>query len=155
MSVGSPSPGRARFARRKELCRRLKPSPEAWFPLGHLPPCPGALAAWQHLTRAAAPSLLRGPRLCLPTEDVARHVLITGLTGAHKTTALTLPCLLDAAEAGVSVVAFDLKYGERDSLARAAPAWWRLGRTVLIFAPLDGTSMRWNPLAQCRSLGDA
>jgi len=68
---------------------------------------------------------------------------------------LTLPCLLDAAEAGVSVVAFDLKYGERDSLARAAPAWWRLGRTVLIFAPLDGTSMRWNPLAQCRSLGDA
>jgi type IV secretory pathway TraG/TraD family ATPase VirD4 len=82
-------------------------------------------------------------------------VLVTGLTGAHKTTALILPCLLDAAGAGVSVVAFDLKYGERDSLAGAAAAWWRRGRTVLIFAPLDGASLRWNPLASCRSMGDA
>jgi len=98
---------------------------------------------------------LWGPRLCLPNADLARHVLVTGLTGAHKTTALTLPVLVDAAGAGVSVVAFDLKYGERDSLAGAASEWWRRGRDVLVFAPLDGSSLRWNPLATCRSLGDA
>jgi type IV secretory pathway TraG/TraD family ATPase VirD4 len=98
---------------------------------------------------------LRGQRVCLPSANVARHVLVTGLTGAYKTTALTLPVLLDAARAGVSVVAFDLKYGERDSLASAAPEWWRCGRPVLAFAPLDGASLRWNPLASCRSFGDA
>ena len=155
MSADFSSPGKARFARRRELCRQLSPSPNAWFPLGHLPPWPRALAAWQHLVSAAPPPFLRGPRLCLPNADLARHVLVIGLTGAHKTTALTLPCLLDAAGAGVSVVAFDLKYGERDSLAGAAAAWWRRGRTVLVFAPLDAASLRWNPLASCQSLGDA
>ena len=93
--------------------------------------------------------------MCLPSVDLARHVLVTGLTGAHKTTALTFPLLLDAARAGVSVVAFDLKYGERDSLASVAPEWWRRGRDVLVFAPLDAGSLRWNPLAACRSFGDA
>lgn len=155
MTTDPPSPGRARFARRSELLRRLRASPTAWFPLGHLPPWPRALAAWGHFSSAAPPPFLRGPRLCLPNADLARHVLVTGLTGAHKTTALTLPLLLDAASAGVSVVAFDLKYGERDSLAGAAPAWWRRGRAVLIFAPLEGASLRWNPLARCRTLGDA
>lgn len=81
--------------------------------------------------------------------------MITGLTGAHKTTAVILPALADAAAAGVSAVAFDLKYGERDSLARAVPEWWRRGRTVLVYAPLAGASLRWNPLASCRTVGDA
>ncbi len=155
MPAGLPSPGGARFARRKELRRRLRPSPGAWFPLGSLPPWPSVLMAWRRLLRAVPPPFLRGPLLCLPNADLARHVLVTGLTGAHKTTALTLPVLLDAARAGVSVVAFDLKYGERDSLARAAPEWWRRGRRVLVFAPLDGASLRWNPLASCQSFGDA
>lgn len=145
----------ARFAGRRELRRRLRPSSGAWFPLGHSPPWPPALALWRRILRAAPPPCLWGPRLCLPNADLARHVLITGLTGAHKTTALTLPVLLDAAGAGVSVVAFDLKYGERDSLAGATSEWWRRGRDVLVFAPLDGSSLRWNPLAACRSLGDA
>ena len=145
----------ARFARRRELRRRLRPSATAWFPLGHLPPWRGALAGYRRLRPEPVPALLRGPLLSLPSEDLARHVLVTGLTGAHKTTALTLPALLNAAEAGVSVVAFDLKYGERDSLACAAPAWWRRGRDVLVFAPLDASSLRWNPLAPCRSLADA
>jgi type IV secretory pathway TraG/TraD family ATPase VirD4 len=145
----------ARFAGRRELRRRLRPSPGAWFPLGHLPPWPPALALWRRLSGAAPPPYLLGRRLCLPNTDLARHVLVTGLTGAHKTTALTLPVLLDAARAGVSAVAFDLKYGERDSLAGAAPEWWRQGRDVIVFAPSDSSSLRWNPLAVCRSLGDA
>jgi len=155
MRAGLLSSWGARFAGRKELRRRLRPSAAAWFPLGYLPPWPSALAAWRRFSSATPPPCLRGPLLCLPNADVARHVLVTGLTGAHKTTALTLPVLLAAACAGVSVVAFDLKYGERDSLAGAVPEWWRRGRDVLVFAPLDGASMRWNPLAQCHSFGDA
>lgn len=155
MRVGPLSSWGARFAGRKELRRRLRPSSAAWFPLGHLPPWPSALATWRRLSSATPPRCLQGPLLCLPNTDLARHVLVTGLTGAHKTTALTLPVLLAAARAGVSVVAFDLKYGERDSLAGAVPEWWRRGRNVLVFAPLDGASLRWNPLAQCRSFGDA
>ena len=151
-----PAPGRGgRFARQKELRRRLRPSPAAWFPLGFLPRWPSVLAAWRRFSSAIPPPCLRGPLLCLPNADLARHVLVTGLTGAHKTTALTLPVLLEAARAGVSVVAFDLKYGERDSLAAAVPEWWRRGRDVLLFAPLDGASLRWNPLLSCRSFGDA
>lgn len=155
MSVRSSASRDARFARRRELCRRLRPSLTAWFPLGYLPPWPAALAWWRRFSRSAAPACLRGPRLCLPAADLARHVLITGLTGAHKTTAVILPALADAAAAGVSAVAFDLKYGERDSLAGAIPEWWRHGRAVLVYAPLDGASLRWNPLGACRSMGDA
>jgi type IV secretory pathway TraG/TraD family ATPase VirD4 len=91
----------------------------------------------------------------LPEEDLARHVLVVGLTGAHKTTAVTFPALLEAARAGVSVVALDLKYGEDDSLVLAAPEWTRRGRDVLVFAPLDPVSLRWNPLDGCRSVGSA
>jgi type IV secretory pathway TraG/TraD family ATPase VirD4 len=93
--------------------------------------------------------------VCLPAEDLARHVLVLGLTGAHKTTAVTFPVLLEAARQGVSVVALDLKYGEADSLARAASEWQRWARDVLIFAPLDPATLRWNPLHRCRSIGDA
>jgi len=91
----------------------------------------------------------------LPQEDLARHVLVVGLTGARKTTSVTFPVLLEAARADVSVIAFDLKYGEDDSLARAAPEWRRRGRDVLVFAPLDPLSLRWNPLAECRTMGEA
>lgn len=145
----------ARFAQRGELLRRLRPSRTAWFPLGYLPPWPQALALWRRVSHGAAPAYLRGPRFCLPAADLARHVLVTGLTGAHKTTAVILPALVDAAAARVSAVAFDLKYGERDSLAGAVPEWWRRGRTVLVYAPLAGASLRWNPLASCRTVGDA
>ncbi|HEV2356045.1 MAG TPA: type IV secretory system conjugative DNA transfer family protein [bacterium] len=145
----------ARFARRSELRARLRPTEAAWFPLGYLPTWPRAVGAWRRLSDAPVPRLLRGPLLCLPNADLARHVLVTGLTGAHKTTALTLPVLLEAARAGVSVVAFDLKYAERDSLAGAAPEWWRNRRDVLVFAPLDSATLRWNPLAACRSFAAA
>ena len=145
----------ARFARRGELFRRLRPSGTAWFPLGHLPPWPQALALWRRVSHGPAPAYLRGPRFCLPAADLARHVLVSGLTGAHKTTAVILPALVDAAAARVSAVAFDLKYGERDSLAGAVPEWWRRGRTVLVYAPLAGATLRWNPLASCRTVGDA
>jgi type IV secretory pathway TraG/TraD family ATPase VirD4 len=151
MIVSTP----ARFAKRRELRRRFRRRAAAWFPLGHLPPWPAALTACRRLRAGPVPAVLRGPLVYLPAEDLARHVLVEGLTGAHKTTALTLPALFNAAAAGVSVVAFDLKYGERDSLAGAAPAWWRHGRDVLVFAPLEASSMRWSPLATCRSLGDA
>jgi type IV secretory pathway TraG/TraD family ATPase VirD4 len=149
------SPPGARFARRREVLRRLRPSPDAWFPVGHLPRWPRLAALFRRVTRAPVPAYLCGARVCLPNSDLARHVLITGLTGAHKTTAFTLPALADAAAAGISVVAFDLKYGEPDSLAAAAPVWWRCGRRVMVFAPLERASLRWNPLASCRSLGDA
>lgn len=145
----------AHFATRRQVRRRLRRSSTAWFPLGYLPPWPRVLAVWQRFSRAMPPMPLRGPEVCLPSADLARHVLVTGLTGAHKTTALTLPVLVDAARAGVTAIAFDLKYGERDSLAAAAPEWWRRGRRVLAFAPLDGASLRWNPLASCRSFADA
>lgn len=148
-------PPGARFARKHELRARLRPAAAAWFPLGYVPPWPRAVGAWRWLSNAPVPRLLRGPLLCLPNADLARHVLVTGLTGAHKTTALTLPVLLAAAHAGVSVVAFDLKYTERDSLAGAAPEWWRNRRDVLVFAPLDTATLRWNPLAACRSFAAA
>jgi len=91
----------------------------------------------------------------LPVEDLARHVLVLGVTGARKTTSITMPLLLEAARERVSVVAFDLKYGERDSLAGAACEWRRRGRDVLVFAPLDPASMRWNPVAGRRTPGEA
>jgi type IV secretory pathway TraG/TraD family ATPase VirD4 len=82
-------------------------------------------------------------------------VLVTGLTGSGKTAGITMPVLIEAARYAVSVVAFDLKHGERDSLARAVSAWQRRGRDVWTFAPLERGSLRWNPLAGCRSIGAA
>lgn len=81
--------------------------------------------------------------------------MVVGLTGAGKTSSVTIPVLLEAARANVSVVVFDLKYGEDDSLARAAVEWERRGRDVMVFAPLDPASLRWDPLARCRTMGDA
>jgi len=146
--------GDARFASLAELRHLARRSPKAWFPLGYARrwPLPGrlrramafstAVKAWAHPVR-------------LPEEDLARHVLVLGLTGAHKTTSVTFPVLLEAAHAEVSVVALDLKYGEEDSLARVAPEWLRCRRDVLVFAPVDPMSLRWNPLAGCRTLGEA
>lgn len=146
--------GSARFASRAELHNLTHRSPGAWFPLGYARrrPLPGHLRC---PTAFSAPVTAWAHPVRLPEEDLARHVLIVGLTGAHKTTALTFPVLLEAARAGVSVVALDLKYGEEDSLARVAPEWMRCGRDVLVFAPVDPVSLRWNPLASCRSLGEA
>lgn len=144
----------ARFAGRGEL-RRLTRSRTAWCPLGYAPRWPAALAAWSARSTVPVPRALWGDPVRLPDDDLARHVLVVGLTGAHKTTAMTLPLLLEAASAGVSVVAFDLKYGEADSLALAAPEWWRRGRDVLALAPLDPASLGWNPLAGCRTAGRA
>lgn len=154
-SVRSPrSVGDARFASDVDLRRLTRRSPGGWFPLGyaHRTPLP------RHLRRATGFSTpvtawTLAVRLC--EEDLARHVLVLGLTGAHKTTSVTFPVLLEAARAGVSVVALDLKYGEEDSLARVAPEWLRCRRDVLVFAPVDPMSLRWNPLAGCRTLGEA
>ncbi len=129
--------GGARFACRADLRRLVRGAAGGWFPLGYVARWPADLPAR------------------LPEEDLARHVMVVGVTGAHKTTAVTFPVLLEASRAGVSVVALDLKYGEDDSLARAAPEWHRSGRDVLVFAPLDPMSLRWNPLAGCRTIGDA
>jgi hypothetical protein len=145
--------GAARLASWAEM-RRLTRSPGAWFPLGyarrwHLP------AARRGAPGPVSTLAARARPVRLPPEDLARHVLVVGLTGAHKTTSVTFPVLLEAACAGVSVVALDMKYGEEDSLARAAPEWRRRGRDVLVFAPLDPLSLRWNPLARCATAGDA
>ena len=146
--------GGARFASHAELHNLTHRSPGAWFPLGYARrrPLPGRLrcaaafsapvTAWAHPVR-------------LTEEDLGRHVLVLGLTGAHKTTSVTFPVLLEAAHAGVSVVALDLKYGEEDSLARVAPEWMGCGRDVLVFAPVDPVSLKWNPLAACTTLGEA
>jgi type IV secretory pathway TraG/TraD family ATPase VirD4 len=143
----------AHFAAGPDLIPLTRRGGGAWFPLGYVP-------RWgrpRDLCRPRAPGpmmMLGWRRAWLPEEDLARHVLVVGLTGAGKTSSVTMPVLLEAARAGVSVVAFDLKYGEDDSLARAAVEWQRRGRDVLVFAPLDPSSLRWNPLAGCRTLGD-
>lgn len=144
----------ARFAGRRDLRRFLR-SRRAWVPLGyarHGRICgllrPGRLPA-------ALRRLVSGPLLRLPDEALERHLLVVGLTGAGKTTAVTMPVLLDAARQPISVVAFDLKYGEDDSLARAVPAWQQAGRDVWIFAPLDVGSMCWNPLEGCHAMSAA
>src|SRR6266550_2989782 len=149
------SVGDARFASRAELRRLTRRSPGAWFPLGYARRWP---LSWRGRPGPALVSRLAtawAQPVRLPEEDLARHVLVVGLTGAHKTTAVVFPVLLEAARAGVSVVALDLKYGEADSLARAAQEWQRRARDVQVFAPLEATTLRWNPLAGCRSIGDA
>lgn len=157
----SRSIGGARFARTAELRQLARGRDRAWFPLGYVPPSRVLRRFWRTSDRVVRsgiepfPRIISGPPICLPEEDLARHVLVIGLTGAHKTTAVTFPAVLEAARRGVSVVALDLKYGEEDSLARLAPEWWRWGRDVLVFAPLDPVSLRWNPLAGCRTLGEA
>ncbi len=145
----------ARFAFPGELRRLAHRSPGAWFPLGYARrwPLPRRTRPVPALVSTLAAAWAQPVRL--PDDDLARHVLVLGLTGAHKTTAVTFPVLLEAAHAGVSVVALDLKYGEEDSLARVAPEWLRCGRDVLVFAPVDPASLRWNPLAACRTLGEA
>jgi type IV secretory pathway TraG/TraD family ATPase VirD4 len=147
--------GDAHFASGADLRRLTRRSPGAWFPLGYTPrwPLPFLPGRATALTQMR-PTMWTQP-VWLPEEDLGRHVLVVGLTGAHKTTALTFPVLIEAARAGVSVIALDLKYGEDDSLASAAPEWWRQGRDVLVFAPLDPASLRWNPLAGCRTFGEA
>jgi type IV secretory pathway TraG/TraD family ATPase VirD4 len=149
-----PAAGTARYARRGEL-RRLGTAAGAWFPLGYLPP--GAVVRYLSRLRLCRRWLgpWIGPQVRLPAAELARHVLVLGLTGARKTTAVVFPALLEAARHGVSAVAFDLKYGEADSLARVAAEWRRWGRDVQIFAPLDRATLRWNPLADCRTMGDA
>lgn len=126
------------FASTRELRSLTHRKPGAWFPLGYA----RRWATWVQPVR-------------LPEEALARHVLVLGLTGANKTTAVTFPVLLEAAHAGISVVALDLKYGEEDSLARVAPEWRKCGRDILVFAPVDSVSLKWNPVASCRTLGDA
>jgi type IV secretory pathway TraG/TraD family ATPase VirD4 len=147
--------GSARYASPGELRRMRGVSRGAWLPLGYLSP-PGFLVRLLRFraTRRVLHALV-GPQVRLPADDLARHILVVGLTGAHKTTALTFPVLLEAARQDVSVVALDLKYGEEDSLARAAPEWQRRHRDVLVFAPLDPATLRWSPLDRCRTIGDA
>ncbi len=153
--------GGARFASGTELRAVTRRSADAWFPLGYVPRWGSSPRSMVLRPRRPAPPRLvgsppaRARRAWLPGYDLARHVLVAGLTGAHKTTAITFPVLLEAARAGVSVVALDLKYGEEDSLARAAPEWRRCGRDVLVFAPLEPLSLRWNPLSRCATIGDA
>jgi type IV secretory pathway TraG/TraD family ATPase VirD4 len=149
------SVGDARFASRGELRRLVHRSPGAWFPLGYAQrwPLPYGSRPVAGLVSTLATAWAQPVRL--PEEDLARHVLVVGLTGAHKTTSVAFPVLLEAARAGVSVVALDLKYGETDSLARAAPEWQRWARDVLVFAPLEPATLRWNPLDRCRTIGDA
>lgn len=151
---GDSSLPNARFARCSDL-RRLRRHRDAWFPLGYVLAARSRRRLWSIVRSAGLRRTLAGPLLRLPEEDLARHVLVVGLTGAGKTSAVTIPVLLEAANQGISVVAFDLKHGEDDSLARAAPAWRRCGRDVWIFAPLDRGSLRWNPLEGCRSIGTA
>jgi type IV secretory pathway TraG/TraD family ATPase VirD4 len=155
LSVTRSAAGSARYAFPSELRRMRACTQEAWLPLGYLPPpiFVRNLLRWSPARRVFRS--LVGRQVRLPAEDLARHVLIVGLTGAHKTTAVTFPILLEAARQGVSVVALDLKYGETDSLARAAPEWQRHDRDVLIFAPLEPATLRWNPLDRCRTIGDA
>jgi type IV secretory pathway TraG/TraD family ATPase VirD4 len=148
------SAGCARYASLVEVWRLACQSGEAWLPLGYAP-FPRILRAWaRRSARTGIRHLLSGPLVRLPTEDLARHVLTIGLTGSHKTTAVVLPMVLEAARHGVSVVALDLKYGEGDSLVGAAQEWQRWARDVLVFAPLETATLRWNPLAGCRSIGD-
>jgi len=149
------SVGDSRFASRVELRQLARRSPGAWFPLGYAQrwPRPWHTGSASELVSRLATAWAHPVRL--PEEDLARHVLVVGLTGAHKTTSVVFPVLLEAARAGVSVVALDLKYGETDSLARAAQEWQRWARDVQVFAPLEATTLRWNPLAGCRSMGDA
>ena len=139
-----PPTGEARFADRGDLRRLIRRSRVDWFPLGYV----------SRSMACRGRPFLRS-RASLTEEDLGRHVLVIGLTGAHKTTAITFPVLLEAARADVSIVALDLKYGEDDSLILAAPEWWRRGRDVLVFAPLDPVSLRWNPLRGCRTIGAA
>src|SRR5579883_2444189 len=143
----------ARFAGRGDL-RRLRRARDAWFPLGYVRPrgIPRWLAG-RRPTRLWR--LLWGPLLRLPNEAVARHVLVVGLTGAGKTSTVTMPVLLEAARHGVSAVVFDLKYGEDDTLASAAMAWQRADRDVCVFAPLDAASLCWNPLDGCGTMAAA
>jgi len=153
-AAGRPLGRGARFADAGDL-RRLRQADGAWFPLGYAPRGRMRRRAYRAARSPGMRRVLAGAPLRLPDEDVSRHVLVVGLTGAGKTTAVTIPVLLDAAAQGVSVVALDLKYGEDDSLARAVPAWQRRGRDVWIFAPLDAGSLRWNPLDGCRTIGAA
>ncbi len=146
-----PPAGAARFAGRADLRRLIRRSREDWFPLGYVPRWMTRLG-WSAAGCSSGGRRFQGSAAWLPEEDLARHVLVVGLTGAHKTTAVTFPVLLEAARAGVSVVALDLKYGEEDSLVLAAPEWRRWGRDVLVFAPLDPASLRWNPLCRCRTM---
>jgi type IV secretory pathway TraG/TraD family ATPase VirD4 len=155
----SPAPrsgvGSARYARSSEIRRLTLRSAGAWLPLGYLPRSRLRRCLLQRQSSCWMRRLVAGTAVCLPAEDLSRHLLVIGLTGARKTTAVTLPVLIAAAREGVSVVALDVKHGEADSLARAAAEWQRFHRDVLIFAPLDATTLRWNPLARCRTIGDA
>lgn len=152
-SSRSPA-GAARYARGRELRRLRADSAGAWLPLGYLSPPASMRRLVKFPGIRGICRAITGPQVRLPAEDLARHMLVVGLTGSHKTTALTFPVLLEAARQEVSVVALDLKYGEADSLARTATEWKRCMRDVLTFAPLDPGSLRWNPLDRCRTMGD-
>jgi type IV secretory pathway TraG/TraD family ATPase VirD4 len=147
--------GAARYAVPQELRRLRTHAGGAWLPLGYLPPPALVRRLFEIPGIRPVCRAVTGPQVRLPAGDLARHVLVVGLTGSHKTTAVTFPTLLEAARHGVSVVALDLKYGEADSLARAAPEWQRFARDVLTFAPLDRETLRWNPIGRCRTVGDA
>ena len=147
--------GSARYARSSEIRRLTRRRAGAWLPLGYLPRSRLRRYLLQRQSSCWMRHLVAGRAVRLPAEDLPRHLLVIGLTGARKTTAVTLPVLIAAAREGVSVVALDVKHGEADSLARAAAEWQRFHRDVLIFAPLDAITLRWNPLARCRTMGDA
>ncbi len=112
------SVGDARFASRGELRRLAHRSPGAWFPLGYAQrwPLPYGSRPVAGLVSTLATAWAQPVRL--PEEDLARHVLVVGLTGAHKTTSVAFPVLLEAAHAGVSVVALDLTYATQYAAER-------------------------------------
>jgi len=106
--------------------------------------------------RCSDGSAMVGNRLCLPSEERNRHVLIIAKTGGGKTTKAILPVLYsDCLCPHRSTIVIDSKpemWGKLAGMTRK----YNPGKRLLLFNPLDtARSLSWNILAKVHDDTDA
>lgn len=93
-------------------------------------------------------------QLRIPFSLLREGFLVIGGTGAGKTWGVLIPMLLSLArQREVSVIAVDIKFGEKDCLSIASRYWARYG-PVVAWNPWDPNSVRIDVMAGVDTQGD-
>lgn len=128
-------PAVGRWASSGEVLRKFSTSggePSVYFGL-YSPP-----DILRRVLRRGRPYELR-----MPMRTMVENVVVVGGIGAGKSWGLLIPMIASAADdPRLSVVAVDIKFGERDCLTTASRFWMNRGGRVVVWNPWDPNSVR-------------